>query len=140
MKSAFIDTNVLIDVIAERSQHYAASAEIWTMADNGQLPCFVSAISFNNIHYLIRRNGNAEKARKALIAIRDSFRIVPLDEQILGHAIDSKMKDFEDSIQFHSALRCGADCIISRNTKDFPKDSPIPVLSPEDFLVAIDNK
>lgn len=134
MKSALLDTNVLLDVIADRHPHYEASAAIWTLADTGQLPGFVSAISFNNIHYLIRRHGTAEKARKALLALRDSFRIVPLDEQLLGQAIDAKMADFEDAIQFYSALRCGAECIVSRNAKDFPKNSPIAILSPEDFL------
>jgi hypothetical protein len=44
------------------------------------------------------------------------------------------MEDFEDGIQYQSALRVGCKSIISRNKKDFPDTPIITVLTPEEFL------
>lgn len=130
----FVDTNVLIDVFAVRHPHYDASATVWDLAECGKLPCHISAISYNNIHYLMRRQEGQTKADRAMCLLRGTFKLVPLDGQVLDQAIDAKMKDFEDAIQFFSAVRANADFIITRNVKDFPRQSDIPVLTPEDFL------
>lgn len=65
--------------------------------------------------------------------IRGTFAVIPLDEQILNQAIDADMKDFEDAVQFHSALRAGADCLVTRNPKHFPMGY-VPVQTPAEFL------
>ncbi|MFA6293356.1 MAG: PIN domain-containing protein [Victivallales bacterium] len=133
----FVDPNVLLDVFQERIPQYDASVSIWDMAERGQLSGFVSAISFNNIYYIISRFRDKKHAARAIKLLRGTFSPVPLDEQILNQAIDSKMSDFEDAIQFFSAVHASADFIITRNSKDFPK-SGIPVLTPEEFLAILE--
>ncbi|MFZ2654986.1 MAG: PIN domain-containing protein [Victivallales bacterium] len=129
----FVDTNVLLDVFQERKPQYGASVSVWDMAERGQLSGFVSVISFNNIYYIISRFRDKKHAGRAIKLLRGTFSPVSLDEQILNQAIDSKMNDFEDAIQFFSAVHSASDFIITRNSKDFPKSS-IPVLTPEEFL------
>lgn len=129
----FVDTNVLLDVFQERKPQYDASVYVWDMAERGQLSGFVSVISFNNIYYIVSRFRDKKHAGRAIKLLRGTFSPVSLDEQILNQAIDSKMNDFEDAIQFFSAVHVSADFIITRNSKDFPKSS-IPVLAPEEFL------
>lgn len=129
----FIDTNVVIDVIAGRPQRYEASAEVLTLLERDKFAGFISAISFNNIHYIIRRQSGKNKADHAVRTLLATFSIVSLDEKIITRAIDANFNDFEDGIQFFSAIRCHADYLISRNVKDFPHDD-IPVLAPEEFL------
>ena len=124
----FIDTNVVIDVLAQRQHFYDASAAILTMLEKDEAEGFISAISFNNIHYILRKQSGKTKAN----AIR-MLNIVTLDEKILTRTIESAFNDFEDGIQFFSAMRSNADYLISRNVKDFPHDD-IPVLTPEEFL------
>ncbi len=133
----FVDTNVLLDVFQERRPHYDGSVSVWDMAERGQLSGFISAISFNNIYYIVSRFRDKKHASRAIKLLRGTFSPVPLDEQILNQAIDSKMNDFEDAIQFFSAVRASANFIITRNNKDFPKSS-IPVLTPEEFLAIIE--
>ena len=43
-------------------------------------------------------------------------------------------KDFEDALQYFSAEQAGADCIITRNIKDFDFSSSVEALEPQDFL------
>lgn len=129
----FIDTNVIIDVVARRPQFYEASAAILTLLEKDKFEGFVSAISFNNIHYIIRKQGGKTKAKHAIHTLLTTFDIVSLDDRIITRAIDADFNDFEDGIQFFSAVRCNADYLISRNVRDFPHDD-IPVLTPEEFL------
>lgn len=133
----FVDTNLLLDVIAERDPFYASAARIWSMCETGVCEGFVSAISFNNVFYIVRRARNADVARKALVLMRDVFKSVAPDEQILNQAIDSDIRDFEDAIQFFSAQRAGSDYLLTRNVTDFPKTHQ-PILAPDEFLVLMD--
>ena len=129
----FIDTNVVIDVLAQRHGFYDASAAILTMLEKDEAEGFISAISFNNIHYILRKQSGKTKADNAIRMLLSAFNIVTLDEKILTRTIESNFIDFEDGIQFFSAMRSNADYLISRNVKDFPHDD-IPVLTPEEFL------
>ena len=134
--NVFVDTNILLDVLMYRKEHLVESATVWDCAERGKINSYVSAISFNNIHYLFRRNLGAVKAKQAVVTLRDTFNIVPLDGKIIDQAIDADWNDFEDAIQFFSAIRCDAECIVTRNQKDF-KDSSIPAMSPKDLLALL---
>ena len=58
----FIDTNVVMDVVAHRPQFYDASAVILTLLEKDKAEGFLSAISFNNIHYILRKHGGKTRA------------------------------------------------------------------------------
>jgi predicted nucleic acid-binding protein len=132
----FIDTNVLLDVLAKREPFYADAARIWTLAELGKIEAMVSAISFNNVYYVVRRVSNRKSAEQALQLIRNAFTPVALSVQILSQAIDAGFKDFEDAIQFHSAVHADAECLITRDADHFPA-TDIPVLSPTGFLASL---
>ena len=132
----FVDTNVLLDVLAKREPFYSDAARIWTMAELAKIEALVSVISFNNIYYVVRRASNRKTAEKALQLMRNVFTPVPLSVQILSQAIDAGYNDFEDAIQFHSAVHADAECLITRDTDHFP-GTDIPVLSPAGFLVSL---
>jgi len=131
----FVDTNVLIDVLARREPFYADSARVWTLAEQGQVAGFISVISFNNIYYVVRRLRTRTVAERMMVLLRDTFTPVVLDKQILDQAIDGRFKDLEDAIQYFSAVRAGVDCLVSRDMPAFPK-SDLPVVTPHELLTA----
>jgi hypothetical protein len=116
---------------------YAAAARVWTLAETGACEGLVSAISFNNFFYIVRKARDPATARRALVLLRDVFASVAPDQRILNQAIDSDIPDFEDAIQFYSALHAGADYLLARNVGDFPAGI-LPILSPDEFLALID--
>ena len=130
----FVDTNVLLDVLAHRTPFYNVAMPIWTLAETGRIEGYVAAISFTNCYYMIRKFANRTRAEEAVRALRDTFTTVDLTAQVLNQAIDAGFDDFEDAIHFHSAIQAQAECIITRNPDDFPK-FPLSILSPADFLV-----
>jgi predicted nucleic acid-binding protein len=133
----FVDTNLLLDVLAKRDPFYNVAARIWTMAETGACEALVSAISFNNIFYIVRRARDTAAARHALILLRDVFASVAPDQRILNQAIDSETTDFEDAIQLYSALHADADYLLTRNVGDFPA-GVLPILTPDEFLTLLD--
>jgi predicted nucleic acid-binding protein len=134
----FLDTNVVIDVLARRTSFYEDSAVVWTLAEQERIEGIVSAVSFTNVFYIVRKLTDDRTARRALVLLRNVFTPAVCDGRILNRAIDSKIKDFEDAVQYFSAVHAGADCMLSRNPDDFRRMADCPVLTPAEFLAAHD--
>lgn len=132
--TALIDTNVLLDVLARREPFYAAASRVWTLAERGSTRALVSAISFNNVYYIVRKASGKVQADLALRLMRDIFEVVAVDARIVDLAMeDRSVDDFEDAIQLYSAIQSHAPHLVTRNTSDFPKER-VSVLSPDEFL------
>lgn len=131
--NVFLDTNVLMDVLLDRRTFVAEARKIWFLAERGKIEGAISALSFSNVYYVVRRAQGHDVAMAMLGAMRDTFRIVECDEQIIHQAMDAKFSDFEDAVQHFSALRVNAVCLVSRNPRHFPKSS-MPALTPHDFF------
>ena len=129
----FLDTNVLLDVLAQREPFYEHSAAIWTLAEEGRILGLVSVVCFTNIFYIVRKLRDRRTAQRTVVLLRDTFTAVPCDAQVLNQAIDASFEDFEDAIQYFSAMQAGAAALVSRNAEHFPS-SGLPVVSPVEFL------
>ena len=57
-----------------------------------------------------------------------------MDDKIIDLSLNSNFKDFEDAIQYYTAIENNMDIIITRNLKDF-KLSKIPVMTAKNYLV-----
>lgn len=131
----FVDTNILIDVLTRRAPFYRDSVQVWALAEQRKVEGLVSVLSFTNLFYIVGRLENARTARKALTLVRATFSPVLCDDQILNQAMDSAFDDFEDAVQYFTALRSEAACLVTRNPDHFHKPQ-IPVLTPAEFLAA----
>jgi len=129
----FIDTNVMLDFLGERDPFYISAAKIATLADKRSLQIIVSAMSYATISYFLTKYYGLEKTKDKLRKFKVISEICELDEVIIEKGLNSNFSDFEDSLQYFSALRTECDIIITRNGKDFKK-SEIPVMSPDEFL------
>ena len=129
----FLDTNVVIDVIARREPFFEDSCEVLSLCETGKADGVVSAITFCTISYVLRKFSTADTLRHQIRDLRNTLPPVDLTASLLDKAISSTIADFEDAVQFYSAVYTDADFIITRNAKGFPQDG-IPVLSPTAFL------
>jgi len=114
-----VDTNILLDCLQARKPHDAAATREWKLVEERALVGYVSAISFNNIFYVARKQVGAAQALAAVKLVRKSFHLVPLDEAVLDCSIAATTGDLEDAIQAAAALRINADYIVTRNVSDF---------------------
>ena len=134
----FLDTNVMLDFLGERDPFYMSAAKIATLADKRKLKIVVSAISYTTISYFLTKYDGLEKMKTKLRKFKVISEICELDALIIEKGLNSDFPDFEDSLQYYSALRTECDIIITRNGKDFKK-SQIPVMTPDEFLSSINN-
>jgi predicted nucleic acid-binding protein len=129
-----IDTNVLIDFLADRKPFSISAGKLFTLSLNKEIKIFISAISYNNIYYILKQSSTHKETIKTLTELSAMTEVIDLTMDILTNALTSEFKDFEDAIQYYSALtNPEIDKIITRNTKDF-KLSEIAVMTPDEVL------
>jgi predicted nucleic acid-binding protein len=134
MKKVFVDTNVLIDLLAKRQPFYDEAAKLFTLAEIKKIELSVSSLTIANTAYILLRELNALESKQIIRKLRIIVRVIPVDEKVVDMALnDNSFTDFEDAIEYFSALDSSQDVIITRNLRDF-KQSRIPVMTAEQFL------
>src|SRR4051812_26375343 len=114
MEKLLIDTNIILDLLSRREEFYLEAQQLFTLADHNEVHLIVTALSFANTHYLLSKSLKAAEARKILLKFKILVDVVPFDNKILDLSLVSDFKDFEDAIQYYSAVENGADKIITR--------------------------
>jgi predicted nucleic acid-binding protein len=128
-----VDTNILLDVLTKRQLHLDDSAKVWTLVHSELVEGYLSAISVNNLYYIVRKLQDRKTAEAFVDDILNDFEIASLTKSILKQARTVMGKDFEDSIQYFSAIQVGCEVLLTRNKKDFPALG-LQILTPREFL------
>lgn len=132
MEKVFVDTNIVLDLLEKREVFYQEAQDLFTRADRKQVKLYVSALTIANVHYLLYRNLKME-ARKVLAKLKVLVEVLPLDNKILDLSLVSDFVDFEDAVQYYTAIENDVSVIITRNKKDF-KNSRLPILTAREYL------
>lgn len=129
----FIDTDIALDLLSQREPYYSAAATLFTMADKKKITACVSSLSFSNLHYLLSRQYSSSESRRILNSFKVLVKVMPVDDKIIELALSSKFHDFEDAIQYFTAIENGINILVTRNIKDY-KGANIAILSAQDYL------
>ncbi|WP_320111651.1 PIN domain-containing protein [Draconibacterium orientale] len=132
----FLDTNVIIDLLGNRKPFFDSIAKIATLADKKKLDMVVSALSFSTIFFILSKYENDDLVREKLHKLKIICETVDLTDKIIEKGLVSNFADFEDALQYYSALNADCKVIITRNAKDF-KVSGIPVMTADEYLSSI---
>lgn len=133
MDRILVDTNIIIDLLTKRREFYIPASELFTLADKKEIKLAISSLTFANIFYLLSKELNDEKAKEILRKFKLLVKILPMDDKIIDLSLNSGFKDFEDAIQYFTAIENNLEIIITRNLKDF-KLAKIPVMTAENYL------
>ena len=129
-----IDTNIIIDILEQRKPAYTQSYRVIQLGFDGKLEILISAGALTDVYYIINRSlHDANKAREKIFTLTNLVSICNTTSDDINTALTLLTPDFEDAVAAAIAKREKADFIITRNMEDF-SNSPIPALSPEDFL------
>lgn len=133
IKKVFIDTDVILDLLAKREPFFRFSAELFTLIDTGAVKGFISPVIVTNIHYILCRLQDKKHAVINLQKLTALVNILPVNEKIIKLALASEFKDFEDAVQYYTAVENNLKYLITRNKKDY-KTADISILSADEFL------
>jgi predicted nucleic acid-binding protein len=136
VKSVLCDINVILDIFLKRAPHFAPAARLFSLIEEKKLRGYLSAQSFPTMFYLLSRELKRDKAMRVLEKLRIVFRVAAVDEKVIDLSLVSTFRDFEDAVQYYSALHAKADCLVTRNKGDYRADR-IPVMTPEEFLALL---
>jgi predicted nucleic acid-binding protein len=132
MNSLFIDSDVLIDLLAQR-ENYVEAAALMTIIGNKRAAAFTTPIVLANVDYIITKYSSKARSRKAIRALRKWLSILPMDEKTVDTALESEFSDFEDALQYYAAEKHGIDFIITRNKKDYARGS-VRVVTAQEYM------
>lgn len=133
MDKIFVDTNIVIDLLAKREPFYRAAQELFTLSDKKEVQLQISSLTFANAYYSIVRHYKSVDAKKYLSKFKVLVEILPLEDKAIELALASDLVDFEDGLQYFTAMDYESDIILTRNKKDF-KTSKLPVMTAEEYL------
>lgn len=131
-----IDTNVILDVLCNRSEFVEDSLKVFKYCEVNQITGCISALSIPNIVYIMRKELDGEKIKDILTTLTSLFTVVDLREADLIKAADLDFADYEDALQSVCATRANVNYIVTRNIKDF-KNSTVAAIKPSELIERI---
>lgn len=134
MTKLLIDTNIVIDLLSKREAFYEEASRLFSQADKKQVRLAISSLTFANTNYILTKLTSAKEAREIMRKFKVLVDVLSLDDKIIELALsDESFLDFEDGLQYYSAIENNIEVIITRNKKDF-KNSKLPVLTAKEYL------
>ena len=132
-KKVFTDSDVILDILCKREPHYEYAAQVFSLADTRQLRLYTTPLVVANVYYILRKAIGIEKAKEALRKLRLLMHIIAIEEQEIDLALNSPFSDFEDALQYYTAVRHHIDMLLTRNIKDY-KEKALIIQTPEQFI------
>lgn len=131
-----IDANVILDVLLNRQEFVKDSSIIWKLCETGKVKGYVSALTFANLVYIMRKQLNSKAIEDVFQKLNLIFDFTDFSVSDLTRAAEWNWEDFEDATQSATAERVQADYIITRNVRDFSK-SKVIAFTPSELLARI---
>lgn len=132
-KKAFIDSDIILDLLTKRHFFYDNAAKLFTLAYAKKIELFTTAVVFANVFYILRKIKGNEESKKLLRDLRLLVHILPINENTVDMALNSKFGDFEDGLQYFSVKENSIMAIITRNTADY-KVKDLVVQTSEEYI------
>jgi predicted nucleic acid-binding protein len=130
MKRVLFDINVVLDVLLDRKPYVEASAAAWAAVENGVSEGLLAAHAVTTIHYLVRKELGAARAKQTVSTILRVFGVAVVDGGVIQESLQSSLSDFEDAVTAAAARLAGCDFIVTRDPKGF-RGSPVRPVTPE---------
>ena len=128
-----IDTNIIMDVLANREGFAEPASQLFKLCEVGQVQGIVYALSIANIAYIMRKELDRSQIEEVISKLGSIFTIADMKADDLKKAAALPIDDYEDALQSVCASRMKADFIVTRNLKDF-KNSKVMAIKPSELI------
>jgi predicted nucleic acid-binding protein len=133
-----LDTNIILDDALEREPFWDASEQVLSLIEQGQIEGYISASTVSDLYYIIRKARGRDWALTYLKQLVVFCQVATVNQAVITMALTANFRDFEDGIQYSTAVLNQLDAIISRNLQDFPVVTP-RILTPEQLIQELTN-
>lgn len=137
MKHLFVDTNVLLDFLAQREPFTSEAKRLFEAAIQTQATLYASGLSFSHIDYTLRKVLPAAERLANMSSLAELAEIIPVGRPVIAAALILGFADFEDGLQYCAARSVPAiEAIVTRDPKGFAAGA-LPVLTPPAALARL---
>lgn len=134
MYRIFLDSNVALDLVANREPFVGDSMPFIALVANGEAQLFISEASLALLIYMSFGRYKLENAKEKLIQFTGFCSVISGGKEAFLNALNSDFKDKEDGLQYFTAVANKMDFLITRDIKDFKSANQIPVMTPKEFF------
>jgi predicted nucleic acid-binding protein len=130
----FLDANVLVAVLNKEYPLFSFASRILSISDRKDFQVFTSPICLAIAFYFAEKKSGAIQAGKKISLLISHINISSTNKEIVLQTISNKeILDFEDGMEYYSALDSGCQAIITEDHGDF-HFSEIDVMSCREFM------
>ena len=136
-KKLFIDSDIILDVLAIRDNFYEPAASLFDLGYEGKLDLYTTAVVLANVFYILRKKHGIEKSKEQIKQLRQIMSILPINGKMVDDVLTSKFSDFEDGLQYFTAKENNIPILITRNVKAY-KEKELIIQTADEFLRSVD--
>lgn len=133
----FVDANILISVLNKEYPLFTHSARILSLSGNNNFEIYTSPICLAIAFYFAEKKYKTKPAREKIALLCQHIFIAPATGSVVENTISNKkINDFEDRLEYYSAIESNCSYIITEDKNDF-YFSEIPVMNSKTFFEKI---
>ncbi|WP_377474428.1 MAG: PIN domain-containing protein [Microcoleus anatoxicus] len=133
-----LDTNIILDIALERQPFFGESEQVLSLVEQGEVEGYISGSTFSDLYYIIRKPKGRDSTLEFLRQLATFCQVATVDNSVISMALASNFKDFEDAIQYSTAVINLIDAIVTRNPRDFPVTTP-RIVTPNQLIQELTN-
>jgi predicted nucleic acid-binding protein len=130
----FLDANILVSVLNKEYPLFSITSRILSLSDRKNFILYSSPVCLAIAYYFAEKKFRSEKAKSKIKLLCAHIQITSVNESAVIKTLQTAaIIDFEDGLEYYSALENKCDCIITEDVGDF-HFSKIEVLTSENFF------
>ncbi|MGJ3248476.1 MAG: type II toxin-antitoxin system VapC family toxin [Elainellaceae cyanobacterium] len=133
-----IDTNIIVDVALDRDPFFTQSEQVVLFAELKQIEGYISASTFSDLYYVVRKTKGKDWTLQFLQRMATIFQVATVDQAVISMALTANFRDFEDAIQYGTAVINHLDAIVTRNSQDFA-GAALRIMTPDALIQDLAN-
>jgi predicted nucleic acid-binding protein len=130
----FVDANILVSVLNKEYPTFTYASRILSLSENPKFQLYTSPICLAIAFYFAEKKSGTSMAKNKMALLNSNLKVSIVGQEAVTKCLQNKkINDFEDGLEYYSAVEAGCTCIITEDTKDF-YFSEIDVLNSEAFI------
>ncbi|MEO6330720.1 MAG: PIN domain-containing protein [Ginsengibacter sp.] len=130
----FLDANILVSVLNKEYPLFTYSSRIISLADKTKFTLYTSPVCLAIAFYFAEKKYKSVSAKKRIEILCEHINITGITKSTVKQSLQNPaVNDFEDGLEYYSAIENKCECIITEDMGDF-YFSKIEVISSEAFF------
>lgn len=131
----FVDANVLVSVLNKEYPLFTYTSRILSLTDSSGFEVFTSPVCLAIAFYFAEKKFKATVAKQKILVLCDNIQIADTTSSCVKRTLQNNLvKDFEDGLEYYTAISSNCNCIITEDVHDF-YFSDIEVFRSHDFFI-----